>query len=116
MSKERIIKTLKRFGLSDVDTLVYVFLAKKGPHELGDIALGLNQRESNIHKSLKALLKLNVVKASIEHPLEFIAVPFEEVINLIIEIKKEQAKILQASKKELLSTWGSMTEKGEEKS
>jgi hypothetical protein len=32
-------------------------------------------------------------------------VPFEEVLCLIIEIKKEQAKTLQASKKELLSTW-----------
>lgn len=107
---------MKRFGLSDIDTRVYVFLAKKGPHELEDIALILNQRESNIHKSLKALLKLNVVKSSSEYPLEFMAVPFEEVINLIIEVKKEKAKILQATKRELLSTWGSMTEKDEEKS
>ena len=116
MSKERIIKTLKRFGLSDVDTRVYVFLAKKGPHKLRDIALILNQRESNIHKSLKALLKLNVIKASSEYPLEVMAVPFEEVINLIIEIKKEQAKTLQASKEELLSSWKSLTEKDYEKS
>ena len=76
----------------------------------------MNQRESNIHKSLKALLKLNVVKASSEYPLRFIAVPFEKVIDLFIEVKKEKAKALQASKEELLYTWRSITGKDDEKS
>jgi hypothetical protein len=62
------------------------------------------------------LLKLNVIKASSEYPLEVVAVPFEEVINRIIEIKKEQAKTLKATKKELLASWKSITEKDNEKS
>jgi predicted transcriptional regulator len=116
MSRERIIKALKVLGLSNIDTRVYVLLARDGPHKIEEIASALNQHERNIHKSLRDLQNINIVKASIEYPFEFIAVPFKEVINLIIEVKKEQAKTLQASKDELLSTWRSITEKDEEKS
>ena len=116
MSKKRIINALKRFGLSTTDTKVYVFLAKQGPREMSYIASMLNLDERKVHKSLKDLQSINIVKASIEYPREFIAVPFKEVINLIIEVKKEQAKTLQASKEELLSSWRSITKKDNDKS
>lgn len=116
MSKKRIINALKKFGLSTTDTQVYVYLAKQGPREIRDIASVLNLGENNIHKSLRDLQSMNLVRASIEYPLEFEALPFEEVINLIIEIKKEQAKTLKSSKEELLSSWRFITEKDEEKS
>ena len=116
MSKKRIIKALKGLGLSNIDTQVYILLAKNGPHEMREIALALNLHCRKINRSLKELQSINIVKASIECPLEFVAVPFEEVIDLFIEVKREQAKTIQASKKELLSTWRSITEKDDEKS
>jgi len=116
LSRERIINALKELGLSAIDTQVYVLLAKDGPHKKEEIALALNLHERKIHRSIKDLQSISIVKASIEYPLEFAAVPFEEVINRIIEVKKEQAKTLQASKKELLSTWRSITEKDNTKS
>jgi predicted transcriptional regulator len=116
LSKERVMRALKGLGISNIDTQVYVLLAKDGPHEIREIALALNQHKRDIHRSLKNLQSINIVKASIEYPLEFMAVPFEEVINLLIEIKKEKAKTLKASKEDLLSSWRSITEKGDEKS
>ena len=116
LSKDRVMRALKGLGISNIDTQVYVLLAKEGPHEMNEIALALNQNKRDIHRSLKNLQSINIVKASIEYPLEFMAVPFEEVINLLIEIKKEKTKTLKASKEEFLSTWRSITEKDEEKS
>ena len=116
MSRERIINALKVLGLSNIDTGVYVLLAKDGPHKIEEIASVLNQPERNIRRSLRDLQNTKIVEASIEYPFEFIAVPFEEVMKLIIDVKKEQAKALQASKEELLSTWRSLTEKDYEKS
>jgi len=116
LSKERTINALKGLGLSTIDTQVYVLLAKDGPHKIKEIASALNLHERKIHRSLKDLQSISIVKASIEYPLEFMAVPFEEVINLIIEVKKEQAKTLRESKKELLSSWRSITEKKTTKS
>jgi predicted transcriptional regulator len=116
MSRERIINALKVLGLSNIDTRVYVLLAKDGPHKIEEIASVLNQPERNIRRSLRDLQNTKIVEASIEYPFEFIAVPFEEVMKLIIDVKKEQAKALQASKEELISSWRSITEKDEEKS
>ena len=39
----------------------------------------------------------------------FSAKPFEKTIELLIEIKTEQAQIIQESKQELLSSWQKMT-------
>ena len=116
MSKKRIIKALKGLGLSNIDTQVYILLAKNGPHEMREIALALNLHWRKINRSLKELQSINIVKASIECPLEFVAVPFEEVIDLFIEVKREQARTIQESKEELLSTWRSVTEKDHAKS
>jgi sugar-specific transcriptional regulator TrmB len=116
MSRKRIINALKVLGLSNIDTGVYVLLAKDGPHKIEEIASVLNQPKRNIRRSLRDLQNTKIVETSIEYPLEFIAVPFEEVIKLMIDIKKEQAEALQASKEELLSTWRSITNKDNEKS
>jgi len=38
-----------------------------------------------------------------EYPAEFSAVSFEKALDLLLEVKKEQAKSLEASKAELIS-------------
>jgi len=111
MSKERIVKALEQLGFSKTDTQVYIFLAKNGPHELRDIASALSLFERKVRRSLRDLQTQKMIRVSIENPLEFIAIPFEEIINLFIEIKKEKAKAMQESKEELLSTWRSIVKK-----
>jgi sugar-specific transcriptional regulator TrmB len=116
MSEERITRALKEFGFSTIDTQVYFFLAKQGAHEISEMVSSLNLPERKVRTSLKDLQDKSMIKASIEYPLKFEALPFEELINIIIEIKKEQAKTLKATREELLSSWKSITEKDEEKS
>jgi len=116
LSKGRVIKALKELGLSSIDVQVYVLIARTEHQNIKEIALALNLPESKAQRSLKDLQSLSIVKASIEYPLEFEASPFEEVINLIIEVKKEQAKAMQQAKEELLSSWRKITKEGPEKS
>jgi predicted transcriptional regulator len=116
LSRKRIINTLKGLGLSNIDIQVYIFLAKNGPHELRDVASALKLKDREVTRSVKDLQGMTVVIASIQHPLEFMALPFEEVIDLLIEVKKEQAKAMQQAKNELLSSWRKMTKEPSEKS
>ena len=81
---------------------------------MGEIALALNLPEEKVDRSLKELQSISIVKASIENPLEFVAVPFEEVIDLFIEVKREQAKTMQQSREELLSQWLTVMKKNSE--
>jgi len=60
---------------------------------------------------LKELQSIGVVRCSIEKPIEFIAMPFSELIDLFIELKKEQAKTMTESKQKILSTWKTMLKK-----
>ena len=114
LSKERVIKALKGLGLSSVDVQVYIYLARTGPKKMREITLALNLPERKIERSLKELQEISIVKASIENPLEFEAVPFEEVIDLFIEVKREQAKTMQQSREELLSSWLTIMKKNSE--
>lgn len=111
MSDERIMKALKGLGLSNIDAQLYVFLAKDGPHSGREIAEILELQERQVYQGLKNLQRIEIVKTMGEHPVQFSAVPFEEVIDLFIEVKKEQAKTMQESRKELLTSWKAMMKK-----
>ena len=76
-----------------------------------EITGALNLQESKVYGSLKDLQSIEIVKASIEHPLKFSAIPFEEMIDIFIEVKKEQAKTMKQSRDELLSSWKTVIKK-----
>ena len=110
------MNALRNLGFSPIDTQVYALLAKDGPHELREIALALNLQARKVSRSLKDLQSMRVVKATFKYPQEFVAVPFEEAIELLIEAKKEQARAIQQAKDELLSSWREVTKDNSEKS
>ena len=66
--------------------------------------------------SLKRLQNKGITIANDERPFEFSAVPFEDVLDLLMEIKKEQAQALKESSKEALSSWRKIVEENSEKS
>lgn len=103
MSLERIIKVLENLGLSQTDAHVYIYLATNGPNKARTIIDCLNINRGKVYKSLKRLQNKGVTIASDESPTEFSAVPFEDALDILMEIKKEQAKVWQAIKEELIS-------------
>jgi len=116
MSQEIVYSTLAKLGFSDTDTKVYIRLAKKGPQKGKDLSTSLKMTKQQLYPCLKSLQKKGVVTVSCNRPALFYALPFEKVLDLIIEVNKEKAKALQASKEELLSSWRSLTEKDDAKS
>ena len=116
LSLERVKTALMGLGLSETDVQVYVFLALNGPHKGRDIINELKLYKKKLFRSLKKLQDKDVVKVSDSFPAEFFAVPFEEMLDLIAQIKKEQAKALQETKEELLSSWNNMVKENSYKS
>jgi len=103
MSLERVLKALASLGLSQTDSQVYIYLVTEGPAKARKIINSLTINKRQIYRSLKRLQNNGVTSANDERPSEFSAVPFEELLDLLVEVKKEQAKTLQASKEELIS-------------
>jgi sugar-specific transcriptional regulator TrmB len=102
-----VVKAIMGLGLSEADAQVYVFLALNGPHKAKEITKKLNLYKKQLYCSLKNLRDRDVVKASVDYPAVFSAVPFEVVLDLLAEIKKEQAQALQEIREYLLSSWRS---------
>jgi sugar-specific transcriptional regulator TrmB len=76
-----------------------------------DIAAALKLYKQQLYRSLKSLKCKGCVKATLGRPAWFSAVSLEEVLDQFMKSKEKQAKILQASRDELLSAWRSLPEK-----
>ena len=100
-----MLKTLAILGFGKRDTEVYVFLSEIGPQEGKIIARALNLSRQQLYRSLKNLQFRGMVSAYPKQSARFSATPLEEVIDTLIEAKKEQALALQESKERLLSSW-----------
>jgi sugar-specific transcriptional regulator TrmB len=111
VSLELALKALESIGLTGVDAKVYVFLAKKGPHEEKDLANALKLAKPQLRFSLESLLTKGMINTYPEHSVKYSAIELERVLEQFLETKKEQAKILRATRRELLSMWHSFVKK-----
>jgi sugar-specific transcriptional regulator TrmB len=103
VSLERILTALMSLGLSQTDAQIYIYLATEGPAKARNITNGLTINKRQVYRSLKRLRNKRITKTNDKRPLEFTAVPFEMVLDILMEVKREAAKALQASKEELIS-------------
>jgi sugar-specific transcriptional regulator TrmB len=111
LSKDLMLKTIVSLGFKETDAQVYVYLTTEGIQKATDIAEALKLYKQQLYRSLKRLQRKGIVNATLERPAQFSAVSIEKALDFLIETKKEQALTLQASRKELLSSWKSMIEK-----
>jgi sugar-specific transcriptional regulator TrmB len=106
-----MLKTLLDFGFKQQEAEVYIFLALNGPKKAKDIVNSLKTGKRQVYRILKKLQSKEIVNATLSAPVKFSAVSIEKVLDLFMESAIEQAKVLQASRKELLSTWRNLSEK-----
>ena len=111
MSQERVLESIMQLGLTEADAQVYVYLALNGPQKAKQITQKMNLYKEQLYRSLKKLQKKDIVESTDPHPAVYSAIPFDKVLDLLAEIKKEQEKALLEARKELLASWKEMTEK-----
>ena len=117
MSLERIFKALLSLDLSHIDAKVYIILALTGPKKKLSIMNDLRINKQQISKSLVNLQNRGIISTDLKYQSEFIALPFEKALELLIKTEKVKTQILQETKKTLLSDWKtSITEKEDVKS
>ncbi len=105
MSLDRALKALKSLGLTDIDAQVYIYLSKRGPHGLSDLAGALKITNHKLASSLDNLRTRSMVDSAPEPQGMYFAIPLERVLDEFAKAAKEKAKALQASKDELLRVW-----------
>ena len=105
MSLERVFKALVDLGLSETDAQVYIYLATKGPVKARNIVIYNRVSKRQIYRSLKRLHGKKIVMINSEYPAEYAALPFDEVLTMLIETKKEKAQAIKKRRQKILSSW-----------
>jgi sugar-specific transcriptional regulator TrmB len=108
LSQEKVLKTLESLGLKQLDARVYVFLAKRGPRKATDVAKSLKMPKQTLYVVIRNLQKKGLVTSTLEHPARFSTVPFENVLDLFVKAKMEEAQRIQQCRDEILSDWQSI--------
>jgi sugar-specific transcriptional regulator TrmB len=107
LSRERVLESLMRSGLTRQDSQVYLYLSKKGLQKGRVLARSLGLTKQQLYRSLKNLQRKGIVNATLERPARFSAVPLEKVLDSFLKAKIEETRRLQQDKKEILSEWQS---------
>jgi sugar-specific transcriptional regulator TrmB len=105
LSLDRVFKALVNLGLSETDAQVYIYLATKGPAKARKIVIYNKVSNRQIYRSLKRLHNKKIIRINSEYPTEFTALPFDEVLDMLIEMKKDQAQAIRKRREKLLSGW-----------
>ncbi len=108
MSRERVVNNLMRLGLSETESEVFIYLAKKGPKKEKDLSSAFDLRGQRLHQILESLQRRGMVTMTTEQYALFSALTFEEVLEMLITENIEQAHAAQKTRKELLASWKNM--------
>ena len=109
LSEETIKKLLKDFGLTEKETEVYLLLAKNPLLKGGDIAKSLHMHKAQVYRSLKSLQDKSIVESTLESPIRFTALPFENVLDFFAKVKREEAAFIDEKKEDLIDSWNKIS-------
>ncbi len=105
MTEDRIREAFRDFGVTEKETVIYTYLAKHGALRGGEISKGSKTHKALVYRILESLQSKGLITKTLEAPARFVAVNFETVVDLKIKAKREEATLLENTKKELLSYW-----------
>jgi len=86
---------LSEFGLSQNQSKVYLYLIKFGPTTAPNLSKSLDIPRTETYAILKILQKKRCIKTKNEKPLKFGSIPFEDFLETLINLKKNEIQKLE---------------------
>lgn len=105
-----ILKGLVELGLTQNEAKVYMYLAKSGAKKAIEVSKALNIPRTETYHLLARLQNKGLIMVTIQHPIKYIAKPFEETIQMLIGVIEEKARSFEKKKDGLLLQWKSLPE------
>ena len=102
MGEKTIKKVLMNSGLTEKEAEVYIFLAQHDVRKGADIARLLRKDKAQVFRILRRLQTKGFVEATLEFPKRFTVVPFENIIDSIVNAKQKEVDYIKEAKEDLL--------------
>jgi sugar-specific transcriptional regulator TrmB len=106
-----MLRTLSTLGLSPADSKIYILLERNGPLTARKMTEMLKLHRQQVYRILGRLKKAGLVNSSGNRPKVFSALTFEEVLDMFLKDKSDQARRLSVKRDELLLSWRTMIER-----
>ncbi len=100
-----MVRALITLGFGKIDAEIYVFLALNGAQRTSNIAEALRIYERNVGHILEELQNRKVISGSQDLPKQFSALPFDRLLDLIVERSLQEARKIEKDKDYLLALW-----------
>jgi len=108
LSKERVLNALEEFGISSIEGTVYVYLAKIGPKKATELSEAIKIAEQQLYPILRRLEDRGLIMLDSKKSTTFSALPFDKVLEFLIQVKIQKAQAIKNNKTELISLWESI--------
>ena len=97
-----------KFGLTNNQGKVYIFLGKYGSKTAPEVCRALKLPRTETYHLLTTLQNKGVVSATFQHPIKFSALPLTNALKSMIDTEKERVKKLEKQEQELTKIWDSI--------
>ena len=108
MRLEKVKSELLKFGLTQNQAKVYIYLGKFGPKTAPDVfkALGLPRTET--YYIINTLQNKGIVTAELSSPTRYTALTIEKTISILIDAEKEKINSLTKQQDEISELWNAV--------
>jgi sugar-specific transcriptional regulator TrmB len=103
LSEEDIKTVLKDAGFTEKESIIYIFLAKNEPLTGSEIAKLSKKDKAQVFRILKKLQAKGFVEATLEFPTRYTVIPFETILESVVEAKRDEVNFIEKTRDELIS-------------
>ena len=111
MAAEELIEILKKYGIDEEESQVYLDLLFQGPEGASVIAKRLSINRVKVYRILKRLESKGLVEAVLGRPVKYLAAPLNETITRFIEEEKRRVRLMEEEKNRLLEIYERIAER-----
>jgi len=105
---ELMQESLSKFGLLKNEAKIYLYLARFGGQKAQRVSEALSIHRTETYKILRRLEKMGLIYRVLDKPVKFVALPIDQALSNIIEIKRQRLMLLEKTKEELVKLWRSL--------
>ncbi|MBM3910072.1 MAG: TrmB family transcriptional regulator [Thaumarchaeota archaeon] len=99
---KKVTELFSKFGLSQYESYIYIFLAKNGRKTASQIYKTLRMPKTETYRILTKLQGRGLVTSSFGHPMTYTAPSINKVVELLINQERNRINDLEAHKQELI--------------
>jgi sugar-specific transcriptional regulator TrmB len=105
LSEYAVKQVLKDLNITETEAEIYLSLSKYPVSKGTEIARIAKKDKAQVYHILKSLQAKGLVETTLEAPVRYTPVPFEKVIDSLINSKREEAQRIEKTKEGLLTYW-----------